>query len=226
MFKEQTANKFYCYLYRNLANITSVLGVLPIFLLYVDNGFIYIIPLILFNNVMDDLDGILAARLNIRSQYGANLDNVCDAVAHSAIALAVGVHFGGVVLFASVITAGSVIFRATSRLNPDAVSGIGSPTNELMRHLLFALLLIQQFELNPELILIILFILNTVTMAVPFKMPFMIRSLAKTNTMVSLVNGALILSWLVPAITPYIATVFILTYIYSFALGSYLWLRK
>jgi len=78
------------FLYRNLANATSILGVLPVMLRFLDDGYRYLVPLIIFNNMMDDLDGVLAAKLNIRSQYGADLDNICDAVAHVALALAVG----------------------------------------------------------------------------------------------------------------------------------------
>ena len=43
----------------------------------------------------------------IRSRFGADLDNVCDAVAHVALALAVGAHFGGMVLMLSTVAAGS-----------------------------------------------------------------------------------------------------------------------
>ena len=85
-------------IYRNLANATSILGVLPLVLLFLDDGYRYLIPLIIFNNVMDDLDGILATRLNIRSRFGGDLDNVCDAVAHTILVLAVGAHFGELVL--------------------------------------------------------------------------------------------------------------------------------
>ena len=136
------------FVYRNLANITSILGVLPLVLLFFDDGYRYLIPLIIFNNAMDDLDGVLAAKLNIQSRFGADLDNVCDAVAHVALALAVGAYFGGMALIVSAIAAGSIILRVTSRLNPEAVSGGGSPTNELMRHLLFILLLEQQVAHN------------------------------------------------------------------------------
>lgn len=226
MDKEQTESQSFSFIYRNLANITSIIGVLPLLLLYFDNGFLYIIPLILFNNVMDDLDGILAAKLNIRSQFGANLDNVCDAVAHSALALAVGAHFGGLVLAASAIAASSIIVRATSRLNPDASPATGSPTNELMRHMLFVLLLFQQFNFEPDILLIALFLLHTLSMLAPFKMPFMIRSLARSATTVSAINGLLIIAWLVPPVTPFIAAAFILAYLYSFILGGQVWLKK
>ena len=73
------------FIYRNLANIASLLGVLPLVLLFQEDGYRYLIPLIIFNNVMDDLDGVLAAKLDIRSRFGANLDNVCDAVAHGTL---------------------------------------------------------------------------------------------------------------------------------------------
>lgn len=53
------------FIYRNLANATSLLGVLPLVILFLDNGYLYVIPLIIYNNFMDDLDGVLAAKLNI-----------------------------------------------------------------------------------------------------------------------------------------------------------------
>jgi len=214
------------FLYRNLANITSILGVLPLVLLFFDDGYRYVIPLIIFNNVMDDLDGVLAAKLDIRSRFGADLDNVCDAVAHVALALAVGAHFGGMVLIASVIAASSIILRATSRLNPEVVSGGGSATNELMRHLLFVLLLTQMFNVDPGIYLVLVFILHSVTMIAPFKLPVLIRGLAKTATAIALVNVALVAAWLIPMVTPFIAAAFITTYLYSFVVGGAQWLKE
>ncbi len=45
------------YVYRNLPNIVSILGVLPLCILLREDAFVYLCPLIVFNNVMDDLDG-------------------------------------------------------------------------------------------------------------------------------------------------------------------------
>ncbi|MBW2400325.1 MAG: hypothetical protein JRG80_13765, partial [Deltaproteobacteria bacterium] len=44
-------------LYKNIPNIVSILGVLPLGLLLLDDGFQFLLPLLLYNNVMDDLDG-------------------------------------------------------------------------------------------------------------------------------------------------------------------------
>jgi len=214
------------FIYRNLANITSILGVLPLVLLFLEDGYRYLIPLIIFNNVMDDLDGILAAKLNIRSQFGADLDNVCDAVAHVALVMAVGAHFGGLVLMVGMLAAASIILRATSRVNPDKVTGGGTPTNELMRHMLFVLLLTQMFDVDPGLYLVLIFILNSVTMMVPFKLTVMIRGMAKTATAVVFVNVALVVAWLIPTATPFIAAAFITTYLYSFIVGGGKWLKE
>ncbi len=213
------------FLYRNLANVTSILGVLPLVLLFFDDGYRFVIPLILFNNVMDDLDGVLAAKLDIRSRFGANLDNVCDAVAHVALALSVGAHFGGIILIVSAIAAGSIILRATSRLNSEAATGGGSPTNELMRHLLFILLLEQPLGFEPGSLLIPLFLLHTVSMLIPYKMPALIRGWAKSATAIGAVNAALIAAWLIPSITLFIAGAFALTYLYSFVVEGARWLR-
>ncbi len=213
------------FLYRNLANIASILGVLPLILLFLEEGYRYLIPLIIFNNVMDDLDGILADKLHIRSRFGADLDNVCDAVAHGVLVLAVGAHFGELVLGVSMIAATSIILRATSRVNPDAVAGVGSPTNELMRHMLFVLLLTHMYDVDPGLYLILIFLLHSITMTLPIKLPILIRGLAKTVTAIICVNLTLLAGWLIPAITPLIAMAFIATYVYSFLIGGTHWLK-
>lgn len=213
-------------LYRNLANIVSILGVLPLVLLFMEDGYRYVIPLIIFNNVMDDLDGILAAKLHIRSRFGADLDNVCDAVAHGVLVLAVGAHFNGLVLGVSMIAAASIILRATSRINPDAVPGLGSPTNELMRHMLFILLLTHIYDVDPGIYLVLVFLLHSITMALPIKLPILIRGLSKTATVTFFVNVALVAAWLIPTITPLIAVGFISTYLYSFVVGGSQWLKE
>jgi len=214
------------FIYRNLANAISILGVLPLVLLFLEDGYRYLIPLIIFNNVMDDLDGILAAKLDIRSRFGADLDNICDAFAHTAMVLAVGAHFGGLAFMVSMIAAAAIIVRTTSRLNPDVVTGSGSPTNELMRHMLFVLLLTQIFDVDPRLYLVLIFILHATTMIVPFKLTVLIRGLAKTATAVIFVNIALVAAWLIPAVTSLIALSFIATYLYSFIVGGRHWLRE
>ena len=68
---------------RNVANVVSILGVLPLCVLFCEYGYQYLIPLIVYNNIMDDLDGVLAVKLDIKSEFGAMLDNVCDAISHS-----------------------------------------------------------------------------------------------------------------------------------------------
>jgi len=213
------------FIYRNLANATSILGILPLVLLFLEDGYRFVIPLIIFNNVMDDLDGILAARLNIRSRFGANIDNVCDAVAHVILVFAVAAHFGEWVLMAGLIAAASIIVRATSRVDPDAVKDGGTPTNELMRHMLFVLLVAQGLDIHPGFYLIVVFLLHSISMTVPFRFTIMIRGLAKTATLVALVNVALIVAWLVPVVTPFIAAAFMATYLYSFVAGGVQWLK-
>lgn len=213
-------------IHRNIANATSILGVLPLALLFLEGGYAYLFQLIIFNNVMDDLDGILAGKLNIRSRFGANLDNVCDAIAHVTLALVVGAHFGGWVLFTSLFAATAVILRATYRLHPGEVAEGGTPTNELMRHLLFVLLLARALDFEPSTTLMVLFPLHAVSMLIPFRFPVLIRGLAKTATAVVLVNVALVLAWLVPAVLPFLAAIFIGTYLFSFAVGGVRWMRR
>ncbi len=207
------------FIYRNLANATSLLGVLPLIILFLDQGYQYVIPLIIFNNFMDDLDGVLAAKLNIRSQFGADLDNVCDAVAHISLALAVGAHFGSFLIVAGAIAAGSILVRTVSRLQPATTGGTGSQTNELMRHMLFTLLLAAQFDVSPEYILMAVFLIHALSMLVPYKMPNPIIDGAKSAKMLGLLNASLLAAWLVPTVTPIVAAAFLAAYLYSLIVG-------
>ena len=81
------------FLYRNIPNMVSILGVVPLAMLFLEDGFQYLLPLLLYNNIMDDLDGILAVKLDLKSEFGEVLDNVCDAVSHIVFAMAVGMHY-------------------------------------------------------------------------------------------------------------------------------------
>lgn len=201
---------------QNLANAVSVLGVLPVCLLLGEHRDLYLLPVIIYCNVMDDLDGILAAKLNTRSEFGARLDNVCDAVSHSVILMVVGMTAGGICNAFALAATAVVILRSVSRLEPSAPAGTGSPTNELVRHVFFVLLLSERFAFDATPYLVIAFALNAITMAVPWKLPYMIRSMTKSATAIGIVNLALLIAWLIPITLPVIAATFIGTYLGSF----------
>ena len=203
-------------IYRNIPNIVTVLGMLPLALLFSKHGYQYLIPLIVYNNIMDDLDGILAAKLKLKSDFGANLDNVCDAVSHTLLVMAIGMHYGLACGLISAIAIAAILIRVVSRLDASNEKETGSPTNELIRHVFFALLLADMFSFNPALPLIAIFLLNSVSMHMPFPMPYMIRSQARTATLVVIVNILLISAWLLPYALPIIAGCFFSAYLYSF----------
>ena len=221
--------------FRNLANIVSILGVLPICILFAEHGYQYLIPLVLYNNIMDDLDGILASKLTIRSPFGALLDNICDAIVHTLFVMVVGMHFaqvaghsylGGVILASSLLATVAMIVRIVTRVDPSSINGTGSPTNELIRHMFFVLLLAQIFEFDPMLYLIATFALHAVSMLAPFKMPYLLRSLTKSATAIGMINVALLAAWLFPYAAPVVAALFMGTYLVSFAAGAYRWIQK
>jgi len=143
------------------------------------------------------------------------LDNVCDAVSHTILVMVIGMHYGLICGLIGLVAVAAILIRVVSRLDPSKVEGIGSPTNELIRHLLFALLLADMFSFNPAWPLMVIFLMNTISMLMPYPMPYMIRSQAKTVLAIFLINIALIVAWLVPYTTPVIAGGFILTYLYS-----------
>lgn len=213
-------------IYRNLPNIVSILGVLPLVILTLDDGFVYLCALILFNNFMDDLDGILAVKLDLRSAFGARLDNVCDAVGHILVVMVLGAHYGGVVLGFSLLAAGAILVRIVQRLDPSPPSGIGTPTNELMRHILLVLVLQELLGGDVTVYLAIALFLNSVSMLVPFSMPHLVRSRAKSIAAVLAVNVVLVLAWWVPIAAPFVGVAFFGAYLYSFAVSGRPWLSR
>ncbi len=212
--------------YRNLPNIVSILGILPLAILFLEGGFQYLIPLIIYNNIMDDLDGILANKLDLKSDFGANLDNVCDAVAHILLVMAVGMHYGGYCALVSFVAVIAILLRVVSRVSSPPQTATGSPTNELMRHMLFVLLIANYFNFSPEPFLISAFLLNAASMVLPFPMRYMIRSLTRSATAIVFVNISLVVAWLVPIALPAIAFCFLSAYLYAFVVGGVQWLKK
>ena len=116
--------------------------------------------------------------------------------------------------------------RGTSRIVAVKSANGGSPTNELMRHLLFVLLLAHNYEFNPVYLLTLTFALHAVSMLAPFQMPYMIRSLSKSATAVILVNVTLVVAWLLPPTLPVIAVCFAGAYLFSFIVGGFRWLQQ
>ena len=210
--------------YRNIANAVSILGIIPLPILLMSGGYGYVIPLMIYNNIMDDLDGILAVKLGIQSEFGAILDNVCDALAHSVFVMVIAMHHGVVCGAVSVVAIVAIELRVVSRLRVGATPASGSPTNELVRHLLFILLLaeIYAFEATPY--LIAAFILHAISMLAPLPMPYLLRSMTKSVATIAMINLALLSAWLFPISTPVIAACFFVTYVLSFASASIRWL--
>ena len=211
--------------YRNLPNIVSMLAVLPLSLLLLEDGFSYLPALIVYNNFMDDLDGILARELQLSSDCGARLDNGADAVSHILVSLVVGAHYGGIVLVFSAVVAVAILIRVVQRLDPSSVYGTGTPTNELMRHLLLLVVLQNAFDVAITPYLVAAFAVNALTMLVPFSLPHLLRATTKSVVALLGVHVVLAASWLTPEAAPFIAAAFFGTYLYSFGVGSFSWAR-
>ena len=120
----------------------------------------------------------------------------------------------------------AILVRVVQRLAPSPATGTGTPTNELMRHLLLLAILQGSFGFDITPYLVAAYLLNSASMLVPFAMPHPIRSQAKTATAIAGVNAALAIAWCVPVTAPFMAAAFFGTYLYSFVVGGMGWLRK
>lgn len=202
-------------MYKNLANLVSLLGILPLVILFGENGFTYIVPLMLYNNFMDDLDGIVAKKLGISSETGMRLDNVCDAFAHTVFVMVIGMHYGWICAFAGLLASAGIVLRIVARLDPKGAQSHGSMTNEMIRHTFFVLVLSEIFSFQPGPYLVVVFLVHTATMLAPFPMPFLLRKLTKSTMSILLLNLVLVVAWLVPFTTAFVSACFFLGYLLS-----------
>lgn len=205
--------------WRNIPNAVSLAGVLPLCLLLTAGGYAFLPLLIVYNNAMDDLDGMLARAMRLTSRFGFRLDNVCDAAAHTLIVLAVGAHFGGWVIWAAMAPSGAILLRMTSRLRPEGPDGLGSTTNELMRHLLFLLLAAQAFGIGVRGWVVAVFLVHAFALLAPFPMPHLLRSRFHKPWAVGVINASLVVVLLAPRWTPLVALPFVLTFLASLCVG-------
>jgi hypothetical protein len=132
----------------------------------------------------------------------------------------VGMHHGWVAGIFALAAAASMLIRVVSRIVPGATVETGSPTNELIRHMLFVLLLARVFSFDVEIVLAAIFTLHAVSMIVPYRMPGLIRRVTKSAFSIGLVNVALVAAWLIPYATPVVALAFGSTYLYGFVVGG------
>ncbi len=216
--------------HRNIANVVSILGIVPLPLLLMDGGYEFVIHLMIYNTIMDDLDGSLAVKLGIQSDFGCILDNVCDVLAHAVFVMVIAMHHGVLCGAVSVVALVAIELRVVSRLRPGAPPS-GSPTNELVRHMLFILLLAGTYQFSATPYLIAAFILHAISMIAPFPMPYLLRSMTKSGVSIAMVNLALLSAWLLPVSTPrlawllpVIAACFFVTYLFSFVVAAIRWL--
>jgi phosphatidylglycerophosphate synthase len=207
----------------NIANAVSILGIVPLPFLFMNDGYEFVIALMIYNNIMDDLDGILAVKLGIQSEFGGLLDNVCDALAHAVFVMVVAMHHGVICGAISVIAMLGIEIRTVSRLRPSAAATSGSPTNELVRHMLFILLLAETYGFDATPYLIAAFILHAISMIAPLPMPYLLRSMTKSAGAIAMINLALLSAWLLPLSTIVIAACFFVTYVLSFIAGAIRW---
>lgn len=134
-------------------------------------------------------------------------------------------HYGGICSLVSLAAATVMLIRVVSRIVPGATVGGGSPTNELMRHMLFVLLLTKLLSFDVASVLVVVFALHTVSMLLPYRMPGLIRSRTTSALSIGLVNLVLVVAWLVPYVAPVVAAAFGFTYLYGFVAGGRDWWR-
>ena len=105
-----------------------------------------------------------------------------------------------IVEFFALFPSAAILLRIVSRLVATKTHCVGTPTNELMRHILFTIVLANYFDFDPKASLIIVFILNSISMLLQYPMPNLICNKVNSSVKMWLFNVSLLAVWLLPAI--------------------------
>ena len=201
------------WLRRHAANAVTLTALIPLVVVLRPGGLAYL-PLALWAvDAIDSLDGVVARALGTSSAFGQQLDRTCDALAHGLLVALVAAQLPGWWALAGIPT----LMAMATRLTRQSMGGdkkTGASTNELLRHLYLALLLISSgipaIPLLPALLL-----LHTLTLTWQRPMRYLLRRHARTPARLALFYGALALPWLVPATALPLALLFFLTWMAS-----------
>jgi phosphatidylglycerophosphate synthase len=210
----------------NLANMVTLAGVLPLSLLLTPVGLAYLPYFLVYNNAIDDLDGVLARKLGIESSFGAVLDNLCDTVAHVLLVMVISAVKRGTIMWWALLPVTAILIRMALRIDAKSAQAFGSSTNELLRHLLFLLLLEQTWSLDIEVAFIAVFLCHSVSLLVPFQMTYLVRGWFKSPFYLLFLNIMLLVTVFVPLLVTLIAPVYFIAYLFSLGWGAIKWVRS
>lgn len=210
----------------NIANMVTLAGVLPLSGLLTPVGLAYLPYFLVYTNAIDDLDGVLARRLGIESSFGAILDNLCDAVAHVLLVMVISAVKGGAMMWWALLPVTAILIRIALRLETQSAHTFGSSTNELLRHLLFLILLEQTWSLEMEVAFIAVFLCHSVSLLVPFQMTYLVRGWFKSPFYLLVLNIMLLVMVFVPLLATLIAPVYFIAYLFSLGWGAIKWAQS
>lgn len=209
-----------------LPSVLTIAGLAPMFLLLSQEHRSELNWFILYYLVMDDLDGSVARALGTESHFGKHLDDTCDAVVHSIVAVIGGLELGGIAFPASIFLAIAIVTRMAIRS-----SGLrentpwGEPGNEAS--VMWLLALPEETIIWPgaNLALPLLLIIHAIMMLAPFPVNIIRTRLVRPAGVV-MFYATLAAACLFPAVKGPVLIVYIVAHLCAVLGGSISWLKR
>lgn len=188
-------------LFRHAANGVTLLALVPLIAVLRPGGLVYLPAALLLVDAIDSLDGVVARRLGTTSAFGAQLDRTCDSIAHGGLVALVASCLPGWWAIVGMPPLMAMAVRLT-RQAVGADKATGSSTNELLRHLYLAVLLVQLGVPAVPLVPAVL-LLHAVTMVWRRPMRYLLRRWARWPwPMIGFYGLLAIPLWYPPAAVP------------------------
>ena len=130
-----------------------------------DQQLYHYLPLIAAINLLaDDLDGMVARRLNVSSEFGRYLDLVCDTASHSFLLMVVAANHGALSIIIAPVILMSMFYRLSKSASQTIGKDNGTTTNEYIVSLQLVVALELSWDLDLEYLLAALAVLSILTL--------------------------------------------------------------
>lgn len=198
----------------HIANVVTLLGVVPAMLLLDPDFRIHLSILVLITILADDIDGMIARGLNTTSDFGRHLDLVSDCASHVIIVIVISQEYNLPVRILAILASIAMITRLSLSASSHQTKGHGVTTNEYVVYLFLIRTVDNHFSIDLTAAVICITVLVLVSLNIPCRITTP-RRVLDGGVGLLVFDAFLVLASIVPVIAVAILLITLILHIYS-----------
>jgi phosphatidylserine synthase len=198
----------------HIANVITLLGVVPAILLLDPDFRIHLTILVLIAIFADDIDGMIARGLNTTSDFGRHLDLLCDCAVHVIIVFVICQEYNLPTRIAAILASIAMIIRLALSASRQDRKGYGITTNEYVVYLFLVRISDNYFSVDLTAAVICITALVFVSLNIRCKITTL-RRVLDGGIGLLIFDAFLVLAIVVPMVAVAILLITLILHIYS-----------